>query len=70
MAVRTPLVLDNGQVRQLPVGDTLVGADPMQNSYAPGTFALATGKFAIIARRLDGLGVRVTGFGTARLRGI
>lgn len=74
MAARTPLVIIGGQVQQLPVGDTVVGGganDPNVGSYAPGSFTIATGKYAMIVKRLTMTGSqRLTGVGTARLRGL
>ena len=45
------------------------GSDPAQGSYAPGTFSIVTGKYAILAKRLELTTTqRVSLAGTARLR--
>lgn len=51
------------------VGATSAAADPTQGSYAPGSFTIATGKYAIMSRRLTMTGTqRLTGQGTGCLR--
>jgi hypothetical protein len=50
MAIRLPLIVISGQLQQLPAGDTV--DDPAIGSYAPGSFALAAGQFALMAKRL------------------
>lgn len=46
-------------------------SDPGIGSFAPGSFTLTTGKYAVIPRRLEMTGIqRLTGEGTACLRGM
>ena len=72
MATRIPLVIIAGQLQQLPIGDTVTGVtagDPAIGSYAPGAFALATGQYATMVKRLTLTdSQRATLVGTACLR--
>lgn len=69
MAVRLPLVIINGQVQQLPAGDSVSAGDPSIGSYAPGSFTIGDGQYANMVKRLTLTGTqRVTINGTGRLR--
>lgn len=67
MAIRKPLVVVAGQVQQLQPGDTI--DDPPIGTYAPGSFTVATGQYAIMSKRLTLTTTqRVTIAGDGRLR--
>ncbi len=69
MATRLPLVLVNGQLQQLQSGDSIAASNPAAvGTYTPGSFSIADGTYAIMAKRLTvNAGQRLTVAGTGRL---
>lgn len=60
---------DTTNVHGITDTSTLSGSDPAQGSFAPGSFTLATGKYAVMSDRLTLTSTqRATLAGTARLR--
>jgi len=68
MAVKTPIVITNGQMELLQSGDTISGASSSDPSYSPGSFTVLTETAKIMANHLKLTTTqRATIEGTARL---